>query len=116
MTPLETLLSVCGLVGFALACVSFLGLTWKISWTLRGWVSAQQTHAEIQSKLVGILGEFVEGQKESNRHLQSSVELLSERLDRFDAEREDVHRAVRAMNRKLNFLEGEDVKVEQRPT
>lgn len=115
MTPLETILAVCGLVAFLLACIEFMAIVWKISWAMRGWVAAQQAHAENQGKLVSIVGEFVETQKEANRHLQSSVEFVSQRLDRFDAEREDVHRAVRAMNRKLTYLEGENVKVEQRP-
>ncbi len=115
MTPLATILAVCGLGAFLLACLAFVGTIWKISWSLRGWVSSQQVHVENQGKLVGLLGEYIDTQKEANRHLQASVELLSQRLDRFDAEREDVHRAVRAMNRKLNYIEGEDVKVEQRP-
>lgn len=115
MTPLETTLAICGLAEFLLGCLGFLALIWKISWAIRGWVAMQQAHAEIQTKLVDAVSGYTETQKEANRHLQSSVEMVSQRLDRFDAEREDVHRAVRAMNRKLNYLEGEDVKVEQRP-
>lgn len=115
MTPLETILAVCGLVAFLLACIEFLYMVWKISWGVRGWVATQQVQAENQAKLVDICREFMETQKEVSRHLQSSIEIQSQRLDRFDAEREDVHRAVRAMNRKLNYIEGEDVKVGQRP-
>lgn len=119
LTPLETILAVCGLVAFLLACMGFLKLVWSISWTLRGWVESQndqqKEHSEKLSRLVEIFGEFVRTQKEANVQTQEGQRLLAERLDRFDAEREDVHRAVRAMNRKLNYIEGEDVKVEQRP-
>ena len=116
LSPLETVLAICSLVAFPLACLGFLALVWKISWTLRGWVEAQQAHATVQGQMVEAIREFAETQKEANRHLQTGQELLTERLDRFDAEREDVHLAIRAMNRKLNYVEGEDVKVNQRPT
>lgn len=115
MTPLDTILAVCALVAFVLGCVGFLKLVWSISWTLRGWVETQRDHSAKLDRVVKIFGEFVETQREANGHLLENQRLQAERLDRFDAEREDVHLAVRAMNRKLNYLEGEDVKVEQRP-
>lgn len=115
MTPLETILVVIALISFPLACFGTLAILLKASWGLRGYVEAQKAHADVQLQLVAVIREFAETQKEANQHLQNGQDLLSQRLDRFDAEREDVHLAVRAMNRKLNYLEGEDVRIEQRP-
>ncbi|HLI02748.1 MAG TPA: hypothetical protein VFC10_07395 [Terriglobia bacterium] len=116
MSPLETILAVTALVGFLLTCLTFIAGVWKLSWAVRGWVEAQQIHAQNTREVTGILRDFVEVQKDANRQLHASVLSLNERLERFDSEREDLHRAVRAVNRKLVYLEGENAEVQRHAT
>lgn len=92
----------------AIMSLGFVTLIWKISWTLRGWVANEEQRTKSQEAVVKIIGDFIETQKDANDHLQRLFESVQESVTRYDEEREELHRSVRAMNRKIRtVLEGE---------
>lgn len=94
----------------AIMSLGFITLVWRVSWTLRGWVEMEEQRAKRSEEAVKIIGNFIETQKDANNHLQRLFESVQTQMNTFDNEREELHRSVRAMNRKIRtVLEGEAI-------
>ncbi len=80
MSQLTVFLGTLAVLSFVMTATGFVGLAWRISWGVRGFVEAETRRAAAEEELTRMLGEFIATQREHNDSVESALNLHGARL------------------------------------
>ena len=89
MTPVAPMLIFLGtlaVVAFIATAISFLLLVWRLSWSLQGYVATELQRSKYEERVVALLHEYIENQRQTNEQFWMALQVHAERLNRWKEE------------------------------
>ena len=86
MSELPSLLVLLGVLvalGFLASAVSFLVLVWRLSWSLQGYVATELQRSKYEERIVAMLHDYIETQRQTNEQLWMALQVHADRLNRW---------------------------------
>lgn len=74
-------------VAFVSTALSFLVLVWRLSWSMQGYVATELQRAKYEERIVAMLHDYIEVQRQTNEQLWMALEVSSDRLNRWAEKR-----------------------------
>jgi hypothetical protein len=67
--------------------VGFLLLVWRISFAVQGYVATELQRSKYEERIIAMLHDYMETQKQTNEQLWMALEVHSDRLNRWTERR-----------------------------
>ncbi len=87
VSPVLIFLSTLVTLAFAATAVSFLVLVWRLSWGLQGFVATELQRSKYEERVVAMLHDYIETQRQTNEQLWMALQVNSDRLNRWTEKR-----------------------------
>ena len=70
-----------------LIAVGFLVLVWRLSWCLKGYIATELLRSKYEERVVAMLHDYIEGQRNTNEQLWMSMQVHADRFNRWTAKK-----------------------------
>ena len=74
-------------LGFAATAGAFLTLVWRLSSSVRDYVATEVQRAKYEERIVAMLEQHIETQRETNEQLWMALEINADRFNRWSEKR-----------------------------
>lgn len=83
LAPQLVLLGILVALGFLASAASFLVLVWRLSWSLQGYVATELQRAKYEERIVAMLHDYIQTQRQTNEQLWMALQVHADRLNRW---------------------------------
>ncbi len=86
MSQFASLLILLGILvslGFLASAAAFLILVWRLSWSLQGYVATELQRSKYEERIVAMLHDYIETQRQTNEQLWMALQVHADRLNRW---------------------------------
>ncbi|HKS97132.1 MAG TPA: hypothetical protein VJV74_13495 [Terriglobia bacterium] len=87
LTPMMMFLATLVTIAFVSTALSFLVLVWRLSWSMQGFVATELQRAKYEERIVAMLHDYIDVQRQTNEQLWMALDVHSDRLNRWTEKR-----------------------------